>query len=207
VYPLIEIIDLAIDQPSEEASASHPECILWATVHCNWNEPRPGIYVVRVRLLPGVWLPLASYVKVIYNEVVIGLARSRAMVRARCSVRMRVLVVSSTLSMYFLSDQPTSLLVWTWKAETITSHLPCSFIFTISSAYMIDTMLWYYIILVDFCGRFLLLSKTWIIIASWAPECGCSVQSIRWLPSLEVDTTHYNIGLVDRCLIILPMKS
>jgi len=105
VYPLIEIIDLAIDQPSEEASASHPECILWATVHCNWNEPRPGIYVVRVRLLPGVWLPLASYVKVIYNEVVIGLARSRAMVRARCSVRMRVLVVSSTLSMYFLLDQ------------------------------------------------------------------------------------------------------
>ena len=105
VYPLIEIIYLAIDQPSEEASASHPACILWAIVHCNLNEPRPGIYMVRVRLLPGVWLPLVSYEKVIYNEVVIGLTRSRAMVRARRSVRMRVLVVFYTLSMYFLLDQ------------------------------------------------------------------------------------------------------
>ena len=30
---LLNIIDLAIDIPSEEASVSYPECILWATVH------------------------------------------------------------------------------------------------------------------------------------------------------------------------------
>jgi len=28
----LNIIDLAIDLPSEEASVSYPECILWATV-------------------------------------------------------------------------------------------------------------------------------------------------------------------------------
>jgi len=29
----MNIIDVAIDVPSEKASVSYPECILWATVH------------------------------------------------------------------------------------------------------------------------------------------------------------------------------
>jgi len=29
----LNVIDLAVDLPSEEASISYPECILWATVH------------------------------------------------------------------------------------------------------------------------------------------------------------------------------
>jgi len=40
----MNIIDLAIDVPSEEASVSYPECIMWPTVSCelvriNWNKP------------------------------------------------------------------------------------------------------------------------------------------------------------------------
>jgi len=31
IYPSVDIIDL----PSEEASVSYPECILWATVSCD----------------------------------------------------------------------------------------------------------------------------------------------------------------------------
>ena len=79
-------------------------------------------------------------------EVVIGPAGGRAMVRAKCGVRMRMRVVSSTLSMYFLSDQPTSLLVWTWKTEL--RPKPATYRVVLfsqldgtSSAYMLDSEL------------------------------------------------------------------
>jgi len=45
----LNIIDLAIDIPSEEASVSYPECIR-ALLCINWNEPQAATYITQAAL-------------------------------------------------------------------------------------------------------------------------------------------------------------